>query len=285
MKKILIVILSLILLAGCSNNESSVSTSAEGANQEVQSETTQNNSDTQNSAEEEKQKEISDKSTITFPSKDGLLITADTYIIDDTSDFMLLFHQAEMSRGEYIDTALKFNELGYNVMAVDQRSGFKINDIMNETAKRAKEEEYPATWVDAGMDVQASIEYVRDEFGCNSIYILGSSYSASLVLAVAPEYEDILKGVICFSPGDRMKWNEKSIKEIIKELKLPIFMTSKKKEIVFVEDLYQHVISDVKVHYKPETRGRHGAIALWDHVEESPQYWEALIAFLEETNT
>lgn len=285
MKKILIVILTLSLLAACSNNDSPEITSIGNSNQDVVSESTESTSDTQNDVEEEGTEEVSVKSTITFPSKDGLLITADTYIIDETSDFMLLFHQAEMSRGEYLEIALKLNKLGYNVMAVDQRSGLKVNDIMNETAKRAKEEGYPNTWVDAGMDVQAAIEYVRDELNCDSIYIVGSSYSASLVLVVAPEYENVLKGVICFSPGDRLKWNGKSVKDTIKDLHLPVFMTSKQKEIVFVEDLFQHVPSEIKVQFKPETRGRHGAIALWDYVEESPLYWEALIAFLDEVNS
>ncbi|MBI9013144.1 MAG: alpha/beta hydrolase [Clostridiales bacterium] len=285
MKKFLIVILVLGLLVGCSTNESLENTNSGGAGteEEVTNESSENTSNTQENIEEEIKEDISVKSTITFPSKDGLLITADTYIIDETSDFMVLFHQAEMSRGEYIDTALRFNELGYNVMAVDQRSGLTVNDVLNETAKRAKEEGYPISWADAGMDIQASIEYVRDEFKCNSMYILGSSYSASLVLSIAPEYKTILKGVICFSPSDKVKWNEKSVKEILKDSNLPIFMTSKKREIVFVEDLFQHVTSDIKVHYKPETSGRHGSIALWDSVKDSHQYWEALIAFLEDT--
>jgi len=281
MKKILLLTLVFILLQGCSNNtgnETNLGTGA-GSNEIEINETTTNNA----TVAEEVEEPISTKTTVTYPSKDGLIITSDLYIIDDSSDFMILFHQAELSRGEYIDVALKFNELGYNVMAVDQRSGLIVNSVMNETAKRAKEEGFPAGWVEAGMDVQASIEYVRDELKSDSIYILGSSYSSSLILVIAPEYEEVIKGLLCFSPAERLKWNDKRVKEIVPEITAPVFMTSKKKEVLQVEDLYVHLTNENRMHYIPEERGRHGAIALWDNVEESVGYWEAVIEFLEST--
>jgi len=46
------------------------------------------------------------------------------------------------SRGEYIDTAIKLNELGYSVMAIDQRSGNSANGILNETAKLANKKNF-----------------------------------------------------------------------------------------------------------------------------------------------
>ncbi|MCK5453881.1 MAG: hypothetical protein KAJ16_05940, partial [Calditrichia bacterium] len=72
--------------------------------------------------------------TITFPSQDGLPITADLYIVHGKeAPFILLFHQAGFSRGEYLNIAPVLNELGFNAMAIDQRSGKEVNGIVNET--------------------------------------------------------------------------------------------------------------------------------------------------------
>src|SRR5687768_9393059 len=76
--------------------------------------------------------------TITFPSKDGITITGDMYMINDTMPYMLLCHQAGYSRGEYKETAKRFNKLGFNCLAIDQRSGNEVNGVKNMTAEAAK---------------------------------------------------------------------------------------------------------------------------------------------------
>lgn len=68
--------------------------------------------------------------TITFPSKDGLTLTADLYIMHDKSaPFIVLFHQARWSRGEYEEIAPRLNMMGFNCMAVDLRSGGQVNGV------------------------------------------------------------------------------------------------------------------------------------------------------------
>lgn len=224
-------------------------------------------------------------STVTYPSTDELLITADLYRIDDTSDFMILFHRAGWSRGEYIDTALKFNALGYNVLAVDQRSGGQINGIKNETYLRALAKGYSTTYVAAGRDVEASIEYVRDELKCNSISILGSSYSATLVLVIAQDYEAVIEAIICFSPGEHFLWKGEKIRQVVDELTLPVFVTSKKTEIAKLETLFGYIGSEIKIQHKPEKSGRHGSEALWESFDESTAHWDAITKFLDDVNS
>jgi hypothetical protein len=51
------------------------------------------------------------KATTTFLSQDKVKVTADWYKIDDTSRVIILCHQEESSRGEYIQTAKRFNKL------------------------------------------------------------------------------------------------------------------------------------------------------------------------------
>ena len=78
--------------------------------------------------------------TIEYPSKDGLKITADLYESkkSNSDTFILLFHQAGWSRGEYNETAPKLNNLGYTCLAVDQRSGGEVNNVTNQTHLRAE---------------------------------------------------------------------------------------------------------------------------------------------------
>ena len=49
---------------------------------------------------------------ITFPSADGLVITADLYLQNRNKEvpFVVLFHQAGWSRGEYLEIAPKLNK-------------------------------------------------------------------------------------------------------------------------------------------------------------------------------
>lgn len=268
MRQILLFILLVSILFGCEKNVN---------NSLVL------NTPTENEVIETAVEATTEKTTITYPSIDGLMITADLYQLEGNTDFMILFHQAEQSRGEYVETALRFNELGYNVLAVDQRSGAMVNDVVNQTAKRARDEGYPTTWTDAVMDVQASIEYVVNELEQDQIYLLGSSYSTSLIIAVTPEYINHIKGLLVFSPNEHVKYQDKKVKEYLAEIDVPIFMTSKEKEIATTEMMFEHTINEKSVQFKPDGRGRHGSIALWSYVEESEDYWNAVIAFLDDT--
>ena len=70
--------------------------------------------------------------TVTFPSKDGLMVTADWYPISSQMPVILLCHQNQSSRGEYTETALRLNKLGFNCMSVDLRVGDEIKGVKNE---------------------------------------------------------------------------------------------------------------------------------------------------------
>jgi len=77
---------------------------------------------------------------IEFKSKDGLTVTADLYMVHKKSaPLILLFHQAGWSRGAYVEIAPKLNKRGFNCMAVDLRSGQKVNGVENATYKRAQQ--------------------------------------------------------------------------------------------------------------------------------------------------
>jgi hypothetical protein len=124
---------------------------------------------------------INAQQTITFPSKDGLTVTADIYIMNDTLPYMVLCHQAGYSRGEYKETARKFSKFNYNCLAVDARSGAEVNEIENTTAIAATTANKSINYLDAEQDILAAIDYAYKKSN-KKVILVGSSYSASLAL-------------------------------------------------------------------------------------------------------
>jgi alpha-beta hydrolase superfamily lysophospholipase len=221
------------------------------------------------------------KKKIQFKSKDGLLITADLYEIENPKDFILLCHQAGFSRGEYKDTAVKLNKLGYSCLAIDQRSGRSANAISNETAKRAKEKNLPTKYLDAKQDIEAAIDFAVKKNKNNNVIIVGSSYSASLVLLITTS-NDKVKAVASFSPGEYLKGL--NLSESIIKLNKPVFVTSSKAEIAQTESVISKIISKEITHFKPEVKGIHGSRALWSTTIGNESYWEAFTGFLSNLN-
>src|SRR5205085_9234468 len=75
---------------------------------------------------------------VNFPAKDGLTLTADWYPVNSNFPVILLCHQNNFSRGEFLDIALRLNKFGFNCLALDQRVGGEVNGVVNETALEAK---------------------------------------------------------------------------------------------------------------------------------------------------
>lgn len=225
--------------------------------------------------------------TITFPSSDGLEITADLYTPHSSgAPFIVLFHQANWSRGEYKETAPKLNELGYNCMAVDLRSGGKVGGVVNETNRLAKEKELDTDYIDSYPDMIAAIKYVKNQnLARGKLIVLGSSYSAALVIPLAVDYPNIIDGVVSFSPGEYFSKQGKPktyVSDNAKKLKVPLFIASAKKEDSYWLGIFQKVPGNNKAAFIPETGGNHGSRALWEKFPDSGGYWDALKSFLKE---
>jgi len=218
--------------------------------------------------------------TITFKANDGLEITADTYIQNPIENpFIILFHQAGWSRGSYKEIAPKLNKMGFNCIAIDQRSGGEVNKISNETYKRANEKELPTNYIDAKIDMEAAIEYVKKEYPkAKKIIIWGSSYSSSLVLKLAGERDDI-DAALAFSPGEYFKKKD-YITEAAKKIQIPVFITSAKSEKKYWWDIYNVIPSKQKQYFLPEKGGQHGSRALWEKFPEHADYMKAVEKFL-----
>ena len=215
--------------------------------------------------------------TVTFPSRDSLLVTGDWYPVENTLPVILLCHQNRYSRGEYRETAIKLNKFGFNCLAIDQRVGDEINGVKNETAARAKQQKLNPAAADAEQDILSGIDFLYEKYH-RKIILLGSSYSASLVLKIAAGNPKVL-AVIAFSPGEYFP-DKKHVSKNISTLTKPVFVTSSLDEAAGVTDLVKDVNARIKVQYIPKSKGVHGSKALWDNNPDHNEYWVTLMSFL-----
>ncbi len=141
--------------------------------------------------------------TLEFLSGDGLAITADVRITHEkTAPLIVLFHQAGWSRGEYQEIIPRLATLGFNCMAIDQRSGDAVNGVQNQTHQRATAAGKSTTYLDAYQDLEAAMQYAKANYAQGKLIAWGSSYSAALVIKLASQHGDVVDGVLSFSPGE-----------------------------------------------------------------------------------
>ncbi len=225
------------------------------------------------------QTQAKQKDTITFEAKDELTITADLYVPHpNDAPFVILFHQAGWSRGEYIEIAPKLSEMGFNSMAVDLRSGGNVNKVINLTNREATKLGKPTDYLDTLQDMESAIKYVKSQYAKAKIVIWGSSYSASLVIKLAGDNPILVDGVLAFSPGEYFSKNY--IKASAKNVKCPVFITSALKEEKVWDEIFLAIPSKYKHSFLPKTPGNHGSRALWEKFHDSKDYWQAVSKFL-----
>jgi len=216
----------------------------------------------------------------TFSASDDLTVTADLYENNAEYPYILLFHQAEYSRGEFKETAPKIGKIGFNCLAVDLRSGDEVNYVKNETAQAAKDKNLSDTYLEAEKDILAAIDYAYEKSG-REVLLLGSSYSASLCLKVAKNNPKV-KAVVAFSPGEYFK-PDLIVKDELKGMDKPVFAASSQREYPYLLELFTYVSSKNKTLFKPQNgKGQHGSKTLWKEYESSREYWLALLIFLKQ---
>lgn len=134
---------------------------------------------------------------------------------------VLLFHQARSNHHEYDTIAPALNKVGFDTLAIDQRSGGKLWGHDNKTVKTlGKSTSYMA----ALADMQAALDWaVAKKY--KQIVTVGSSYSAALNFVLASKNKDKLAAMVSFSPGEYFG-QQLSVAEAAKTLTLPIYVSS-----------------------------------------------------------
>lgn len=243
--------------------------------------------DSANSQQNEKQKQSDIKkqdsvpsfSEVQFPSLDSLPIFADLYLIDDNAQIIVLCHQARYNKTEYRGIAEKLNKVGFNCLAIDQRSGGDFNNEMNKTNKGAIEAGKAVDYLDAEQDIVAAVNYAYF-LSNNKVILWGSSYSSTLALFIGLKNEKVA-AVISFSPGDYFP----EIGSLTNELKFfskPMFVTSSKEEVAELTKMISKMTLNAKqIQFTPTSEGTHGSRALWETDPNNKEYWDAIYLFLE----
>ncbi len=223
--------------------------------------------------------------TVEFRSLDGLKVTGDLYAprADKATPFIVLCHQAAWSRAEYRSIAPRLNAMGFNCLAIDQRSGGELYDVPNETNLRAQAGKTGTEFVDAEQDMIAAVAHARKNYASGKLLLWGSSYSAGLALRIAGERPGLVDGVVTFSPGEYFTTSGKPrnwVTSSARKIKCPTFMTSAKDEHKYWGLIYVKMTAPSKFMFVPKTKGNHGSRALWSQMSDSKDYWNAVTPFL-----
>ena len=73
----------------------------------------------------------------------------------------MLAHQAGASRDEYRTIAQRLNKLGYNAIALDQRSGLAFAGVNKKTAALAESNKKSRLYLVAGPDIESEVAWAR----------------------------------------------------------------------------------------------------------------------------
>ncbi|MBL6449126.1 alpha/beta hydrolase [Fulvivirga sp. 29W222] len=227
---------------------------------------------------------LAQSETIRFKSIDGIEMAADLYFSHPkTAPFIVLFHQANWSRGEYAEIAPRLNSMGYNCMAVDLRSGNSINDVSNITKQNALKAMKATRYVDALPDMMAAVDYAKKNYAHGKLIVWGSSYSAALALKLSGDHQEKIDAVLAFSPGEYFTSQGKPrnfISSSAVNITQPAFITSARDEKSNWWGIYVAIPSGKKSYFLPQTTGNHGSRALWSKYPDADDYWKAVNDFL-----
>ncbi len=221
-------------------------------------------------------------STFTIPSLDEIPISARWVQVNPENPTILLCHQATYNRHEYDEIIPELIEMGYNCMAIDQRSGGELLGYENLTAKVAAENGFPTDYVDAEQDMVACIQFLHDVHQ-QEVILWGSSYSAGLALHIASDSTvKGIKALIAFSPGDYYGDQKPPLQSCSGNIEIPTWITSSRSEFLTVSEFASKMTrGNTHIQYIPKSDGKHGSKALWKEYENNEEYWTSVLSFLE----
>ena len=198
---------------------------------------------------------------------------------DKTKPIVLLFHMAGANGAEYSTIAPKLNALGFNALAVDQRSGGRAFGRMNRTVKALG---HSTGYRAALPDLQAALAWARAN-DSGKIVVCGSSYSASLVFLLAANNPGKIAGLMAFSPGEYLGGPHivRDAAAKLRDVAVFVSSASNRGEIAAARVLVQAVPGSAKTQLIPK-RAPHGASAL--RADANPagaaEVWAAVTRFL-----
>jgi len=199
---------------------------------------------------------------------------------DKTKPIVLLFHMGSSNAGEYAPISNKLVALGYNALAIDQRSGGTEFGRANATVQALG---HNTRQLAALPDLQAALDWARASGHTGKIIVCGSSYSASLVFLLAAQNPGKIDALMAFSPAEYLGGST-TVRDAAAQLKdVAVFVTSAStpEEIEAARAIVKAVPGKAKTQLIPK-KAPHGASALRSDTNASGQaeVWTAVKRFL-----
>jgi len=222
--------------------------------------------------------------SIELIASDGVHVFARAYGSSPKAPVILLFHQAGSSRSEYATIAPRLVDLGFNVLAVDQRSGGDMYQPANETVLHLGRS--VASYDAVLPDLEAALDWARRAHPSSAVYVWGSSYSAALAFVLAAKHPKEIAAVLAFSPGEYLG-DGSAVHRSAARVRVPVFIDSAAdaKEIAAAKSIFDVIPSKHKVLYAPNV-GVHGSSTLIPDRDPngSEQNWTQVTRFLRSLN-
>jgi len=211
---------------------------------------------------------------------DGVEVRGDLYTAKGDAagrPVVLLFHQAGSNRGEYATIAPRLNALGFDALAIDQRSGGERWGVRNETVERLGKS---ADYLEALPDLEAALAWKERAGYEGPTIVWGSSYSAALVFLLAARHGDRIDALLSFSPGEYLGTRTDEVSEAAAHVSLPVLILAPEEERERAEPIRDAVAAERKELVVP-ARAVHGSSMLIE--ERNPgaaEIWPVVERFL-----
>jgi len=218
---------------------------------------------------------------ISFAANDSVQVFAAYYSTGKQENpLILLFHQAGSNRGECATIGPMLATLGFNALAIDQRSGGNAWGRSNDTIKRLGK----STGYDEALpDLEAALQWAKSSGETGPIILWGSSYSAALVFLLAASHPREVNAILAFSPGEYLR-GPSTVRKAAAQVSIPIFVTSAKdpKEIAVAKSIFDASPSVEKIRFVPQIAGVHGSSTLREdqNPDGTEENWVAVKQFL-----
>ncbi|WP_051303910.1 alpha/beta hydrolase [Calidithermus chliarophilus] len=212
---------------------------------------------------------------VNFRAADGVRVFGSYYpAASKQRPLILLFHMSGSNRWEYEAIAPELVRMGFNCLAIDQRSG---GTMWNRTNRTRDGLGRPAAFAEALPDLEAALRWAKATGHRGKLLLWGSSYSAALVFVLAARHPEV-SAVLAFSPGEYLA-PAFSVREAAARVQVPVFITSARFEGPTVRGILAAVASRDKTQFVPRDTGMHGSLAL-SFPPYRAEYWPAVARFL-----
>ncbi len=167
---------------------------------------------------------------IFFFASDSVQVFGDLFDLSKSAPTIILFHQAgSNARAEYGSVIPELTKDGFNVLAIDQRQGGQLFGAFNRTVAEIPNNEFG--FCDAYNDLEAALNYILKSGYTGKKILWGSSYSGLLAINLAHQHQNVVHGVLAFSPASGGPIEDCKFDNYFESLNIPLLLLRPEQEM------------------------------------------------------